>query len=255
MNDDDPRESRNRDARSRADSEGRTVAAPHSPRRHVGRVVNPPPPGAAAPLYRDTHPVRISGPDKAGATAVLAVDTTLIVPVLVFGSVPPAGQDLVARNYRGRWEAYVGPAGGGSGGGGVPWPGCFCSPGPDSIAMTSADPDCNFRMFQSCTIRWYSPVPSGFEALNLGQGAYLSTDSFPDPVDGGALFYYLLTCQFNQVSLTRVYLVSDYGSPYRDGILYTWLLSNPDNSCAPFRLHAGFAYPGSDQSCHVELDG
>ena len=120
---------------------------------------------------------------------------------------------------------------GSSGGGGCLGiiPNCFCTPIPPQLAMTSADPTCNYRMFQSCTIS-YGPHP-GFESLNFGAKYYLSDQSFPDPVAGGAMFWYALLCQYNQFSLTRAYLESPYGSPFRDGILYTWLVGGYGNTC------------------------
>lgn len=108
-------------------------------------------------------------------------------------------------------------------------PNCFCTGIPPNLTMTSADENCNFKMFQSCSIS-YGPHP-GFEALSFGKNYYLSDEGFPDPVANGAVFYYALLCQFNQFSLTRAYLTSPYGSPFRDGILYTWLVGGYGNVC------------------------
>ena len=142
--------------------------------------------------------------------------------------------------------------GGGTGGGTLPY--CFCDPLPATIAMFSASETCNYRMFQSCTIQ-FGPTPPAFSALNLGPYSYLSTEGFPDPLAMGALFYYNLTCQYNQILLYRVYLESPYGSPYRDGLLYSWGLGGYGNTCNPFELDNGVAYPGSDASCFVTLRG
>jgi hypothetical protein len=125
-----------------------------------------------------------------------------------------------------------------TGGGGTPVgggclgtiPSCFCTNLPTVLNMTSTDENCNYRMFQSCTIS-YGPHP-GFESLSFGANYYLSDQGFPDPVANGAIFYYALLCQFNQFSLTRSYLTSPYGSPFRDGILYTWLVGGYGNTCA-----------------------
>jgi hypothetical protein len=246
---DDLREERNRLERLRWAIEGRNHAS-HSPRRYVGKVVTAP---SAVPAYVPTNPVKISGPIAEGGSPTYAVDTTRVVPVLVLGTVPSAGQNLIAKNYRGRWVVQLrGSSGGGDGGWGT-IPNCFCTQIPINLTMTSADPTCNFRMFQSCSIS-YGPHP-GFESLNFGHNYYLSDQGFPDPVANGATFYYALLCQFNQFSLTRAYLTSPYGSPFRDGILYTWLVGGSGNNCAPFHLDNGTAFPGSDPRCRVMIDG
>jgi len=100
-------------------------------------------------------------------------------------------------------------------------PTCFCTNLPLSLSMTSADANCNYGMFQSCTIA-YQARPSWADPLNLAANIYLSTQSFPDPICGGCQFYYYLICHSNQFSLTRLYPTSPYGSPYRDALLYLW---------------------------------
>ena len=120
--------------------------------------------------------------------------------------------------------------------------------------MTSADPSCNYNMFQSCTIQ-YGPTPPDFLPTGIGDFAFLSTQGFPDPIADGAIFYYYLTCQSNLFSLSRIYQDSPYGSPYRDGVLYSWTIGGAGNTCAPFHLDNGQAFPGSDASCFVTIDG
>ncbi len=143
---------------------------------------------------------------------------------------------------------------GGGGGGTASIPSCFCTAIPVTLTMTSADETCNYHMFQSCTIQ-YGPTPSMFSSLNIGDNTFLSTEGFADPVAGDAVFYYFLTCQYNQFSLTRIYPSSPYGSPYRDGVLYTWLIGGSGNTCSPFNLSNGLAFPGSDLSCSVSITG
>ena len=176
------------------------------------------------------------------------------MPVYLVGpGLPATGDYLVCRFVDNRWVAER-TGGGGSGGATGNLPTCFCTAIPATLAMTSADSSCNFGMFQSCSIV-YGPTPDEYTDLNLGVNSFLGAESFPDPIAGGALFRYYLTCQFNQFSLTRVYLESPYGSPYRDGILYTWLVGAYGNSCVPFHLDNGQAFPGSDLSCVVTIDG
>ena len=107
-------------------------------------------------------------------------------------------------------------------------------------------------MFQSCTIR-YQATPSWAANLGLGSMIFLSDQSFNDPI-ANASFYYYLTCQFNQFNLTRLYPTSPYGSPYRDALLYSWLLGGYANMCSPFHLDGGKPFPGSDQTCSVMID-
>jgi len=129
--------------------------------------------------------------------------------------------------------------------------GCFC-PVPPTLAMTSADPGCNYGMFQSCTLR-YGPPPAAFAPLSITGPVYLSTREFLDPI-ANSNFYYHLFCQYNQFSLTRLYPTSPYGSPFRDGTLYTWLVGGYGNVCNPFHLHNGTSFPGSDATCSVAID-
>ena len=156
-----------------------------------------------------------------------------------------------ADDYRFQWIGI----GSGGGGGGiiVTIPMCFCHAIPATLKMTSNDPTCNYRMFQSCTIQ-YGPTPSGYANLNLPANTFLSVQSFPDPLSGGAIFRYYLTCLYNMFSLSRVYLTSPFGSPFRDGVLYSWILGGYGNNCSPFQLDNGSAYPGSDASCGVKID-
>jgi hypothetical protein len=116
--------------------------------------------------------------------------------------------------------------------------------------MYSASETCNFDMFQSCTLQ-YQATPSGFPGLPA-MGFY-SNESFPDPVSGGALFIYYLTCSNNELTLTRLYPTSPYGVGYQDGILYTWEIGGDFNTCSPFSLSNGSGFPGSDVSCCVSI--
>lgn len=142
-------------------------------------------------------------------------------------------------------------------------PGCFCTAIPATLTMVSASHTCNFNMFQDCTIQ-YGPTPPEYAALSLGANTFISVESFPDPIADGALFRYLLTCSSNQMALTRIYETSPYGSPYIDGILYTWATNAPGNSCLPrssppvgggpsLSLTSGVAFVGSELTCDVDI--
>jgi hypothetical protein len=199
------------------------------------------------------QPIFVLGQESEGASGDFnPVGTSTVAVYLLGPGLPVTGDYLVCKFVDNRWVAERSTSSGGTGGTGT-LPDCFCTPIPATLTMTSADPECNFQMFQSCTIQ-YAPTPAGFAALNLGANTFISTASFPDPIAGGALFFYLLFCQGNQFSLTRLYLESPYGSPFRDGVLYTWLVGGSGNTCSPFHLDAGTAFPGSDASCFVTID-
>jgi hypothetical protein len=251
----DLREARDRLRRVEQSLESVTIESPHSPRKYLGKVVTALASGVAPPVYVDTNPVQLSGNMIAGGLASTSVDTSRKVPVLILGNVPTVGQIVVAKTVQGRWVAYLPGVGiPGTSGGTERIPLCFCETIPDTLTMTSADPACNYRMFQSCTITWQA-TPAYFAPLNLGSHSFISIESFPDPIVGGDAFYYYFTCQYNQFSITRLYPTSPYGTPYRDGNLYTWLLGGYGNTCVPFRLHNGTAFSGSDLSCSVTIDG
>ena len=200
------------------------------------------------------RPTFVLGQEVEGGTGTFTPAGSSTVPVYLVGpGTPSTGDYLVCRFIDNRWAAEKMNAGGGYHGpvGTIPF--CSCSPIPAALKMTSADPNCNFKMFQSCAIQ-YLPTPAAFAPLNLPDHVFISNQAFPDPISGGALFNYYLTCQYNQFNLSRIYAVSPYGSPYQDGILYTWLLGGYENTCNPFHLDYGTAFPGSDVSCAVTID-
>ena len=88
--------------------------------------------------------------------------------------------------------------------------------------------------------------------MQLGASSYLSTRTFTDNATNDQFWYYF-TCYFNYYILTRVYVTSAYGSPYRDQIRYRWLVGLSGNTCSPFLLSKGAVYAGGDSSCVVTL--
>ena len=60
---------------------------------------------------------------------------------------------------------------------------------------------------------------------------------------------------YNQFFLTRVYPPANGQPAVFDGILYNWIVGSYANSCDPFLLNFGTAYPGSDASCSVTISG
>jgi hypothetical protein len=232
---DEERESRDRTTRARIAIESATIEAPHTPRRYVGRVISVPA-GSTPPVYLDTHPVTIAGDEVAGGGATLTPDATRTVPVLVLGSLPSPGQDVVAKNVLGRWVAQMPGVGVVTGGITGIIPDCFCSPTPGIMYMSSADTECNFRMFQYGTIS-YRDIPPDvidvFPPLNvvaMGGKGYFGDQFFIDPVSGDG-FIYFLTCHDNLWSLTRIFPTSPFGSPWKDAVLYTWVMGADGNQC------------------------
>jgi hypothetical protein len=219
----------------------------------IGKVITAAP---AVGKYFLANLIAIAGNEVEGGGASFAETTGQPVPVYLLGpAVPVTGDYLVCKFVDYRWVAERGTAGSGGGGGGVGViPNCFCTTVPATLTMTSADEMCNYQMFRSCTIQ-YGPTPACYAALNLPANTFLSVQTFPDPLSNGAIFQYFLTCLYNQFSLTRIYCTSPYGSPYRDGVLYSWVLGGYGNTCSPFRLDSGSAYPGSDATCGVTIDG
>ncbi len=190
------------------------------------------------------------GAEAEGGDGSLNVGTGSLVPVYLLGpSVPATGEFLICRFVDHRWVAERGRAGL-AGPPPIAIPSCSC-PVPAKLKMASVPPGGNHGMFQSGTIT-YQDTPSWAADLGLPPKIFLSDQPFPDPLDGAA-FYYYFYCRNDQFLLTRLYPVSPYGSPYRDALLYSWLLGGSGNSCDPFHLDGGKPYPGSDP-CSVQIN-
>lgn len=201
-------------------------------------------------------PATVLGPEREGGAGSFsdpgtAAGAASVLVCLVGSFVPRTGDHVICRFVDHRW---VTETSGGSiaHGTGIVLPSCFCAV-PASLQMVSAAPQCNYRMFQSCSIQ-YGPPPPAMVALNFSSNVFTSSATFVDPITSSAFFYYFW-CQYNQFFLTRIFPTSPFGSPYRDAILYTWVIGGYGNSCQPFRLEAGSPYPGSDSSCAVSILG
>ncbi len=208
-------------------------------------------------MFLLVRPTAVLGAEVEGGPGIFTAAGTTTVPVCLVGpEAASPGDFLVCRFIDNRWVAErtnISGGGGGSGGIGT-LPTCFCTAIPATLTMTSASSTCNYGMFQTCTLQ-YGAVPAGYATLGLGANAFISLQSFPDVLADGALFQYMLTCSFNQFSLTRLYISSPYGSPYRDAVLYSWFVGSYGNTCTPFHLDNGSPYPGSDSTCSVTIDG
>ena len=201
-------------------------------------------------------PSVVLGKEREGGVGIFADagqgSSVSSVLVYLLGSfVPATGDYLVCRFVNHRWVAES-SAGNATSGSDVTLPTCFCQV-PASLQMISFAPDCNYKMFQSCSIQ-YGPPPPAMIAQNFTSNVFTSSAMFLDPISKSDFFYYFW-CQYNQFFLTRIYPTSPFGSPYRDAILYSWVVGGYGNSCQPFRLENGSPYLGSDTSCAVSMIG
>ncbi len=201
-------------------------------------------------------PATVLGMEREGGTGAFtdAGQTSTASPVLVYllGSfVPAVGDYLICRFVDHRWVAETSGGTIVHGSSGILLPSCFCMV-PASLRMISAEPNCNYQMFQSCTLQYGPPPPAMVE---FGYTSHVFTSStFHDPLTDSDFFYYFW-CQYNQFFLTRIFPTSPFGSPYRDGILYTWIVGGYGNTCEPFQLEDGSPFPGSDLTCSVSISG
>jgi hypothetical protein len=133
-------------------------------------------------------------------------------------------------------------------------PGCACSTTPATITMTVTNPSLNNQIFNSCTIQ-NGPTPSSLLPVVLTANSWLSTTTFSDPILG-VPFYYFLTCTIGKYVLTRVYVSSPFGSPFRDSIRYQWVPGFPGNTCGSHGTWAmtnGSIFVGGDPRTTVVL--
>jgi hypothetical protein len=214
----------------------------------VGRVFANPTVPTSTGTFFSLNPVDVTGAEAEGGTGALSVDTSRSFLVYVVGSKAPVAGDLLICRFVGhRWVASR--MGGKSGG--VTVPGCPCQTSPTTLTMSSSEPDSNNQILQSATLQ-YGTTPLELAALGLSAASYLSTTTFTDTATGDQFWYYL-SCFLGYYALTRLYAESAYGSPYRDIVIYRWLIGASGNSCEPFLLANGTIFPGGDPSCVVTI--
>lgn len=218
----------------------------------VGSVVTATP--APVGKYLILNPLAITGPEVEGGAGSYSTGFGMPprVPALLLGPHDAAtGDYLIARFVGYRWVCEKGTPGGGD----IPIsiPGCPCASQPPLIDMTSSKPASNNQIFQSAFLQ-YGPTPGPLLPVVLTPNSYLSTASFPDPILS-ADFRYFLTCSLGAYILTRVYVTSPFGSPFRDSIRYKWVPGFPGNICTPFSMTNGQIFAGGDSSCIVTLSG
>lgn len=229
---------------------GRRGEGPDSPYPAlVGRVFANPEVPLTAGRYFSVHPVAVAGVEAESNPGALAVDAARTFLVYVIGPrVPVAGEDLVCRFVGNRWVAE---RSGRASPGGVDLPGCPCHALPPTLRVSVNRPELNFHVLQDCVLR-YGPTPPPLRPLGLGDSSYLSTESYGDDLSPDR-FWYHFTCYTGFYMLTRVYIHSIFGSPFRDTLRYKWVVGYPGNTCSPFLLSHGQIYVGGDPACVVTV--
>lgn len=202
-------------------------------------------------LYFACHQVDCEGPEVEGGTATLSEGTEVFYTAVIGSTAPQAGDYLIARPVpSGRWAADVPVTPPDHG---INLAGCPCALVPLVLHMDVNNPALNHGIFQPTTLV-YGPTPPEYLPLSIGTGSYLSPGSFTDQVTGDS-YRYWFTCYSGYYGISRVYLKSVLGSPYRDMFRYTWLAGLRGNSCSPFLLGFGQIYPGGDPACVVTISG
>ena len=202
----------------------------------------------SADRFYATHPADVTATETEGSTATLSVDASSTFYTRILNGLASAGENLVAASVPYRWHAQkvgepqslVTPSG------------CPCA-SPTTLYLWSQAPNDNLGMFLPTTLV-YGPVPSGLAGLGMGANAYLSPGSFTDTATGD-FFQYHLYCFGSSYLLTRVYITSLYGSPFRDLARFSWLPGLSGNTCSPFALTNGQVYAGGDLTTVVEITG
>lgn len=243
------REQRSRASDADSDVDRLLDFASPADRIHIGQVYDGGAMPTTVPRVYLTRPVSITSSEAEGTVIASSVDATKSVPVICLGpKVPNAGTCLIAYEIGGKWvSGTVNRAGGST----IAISGCNCAETPAVIVMTSADETCNFGILKSCVIA-YGPTPAVFAPLSLGANCFLSTETFVSDYSSEE-FYYLLTCNSSFYSLSRLFPVSIFGSPFREPPIYSWLIGDTGNTCTPFLMSNGFIYFGGDPACDVDL--
>ncbi len=199
--------------------------------------------------FVSVHPVFVSGTEGESSPGSLVVNSAVTVLVNVIGSqAPAAGDYLICRFVGHRWIAERM----GSNQNTVSLYGCPCTEIPTTLHMSVNNPGLNYGIFQNTTLV-YGPTPPEYLPLSIGDQSYLSPGSFTDQVTTDP-FRYFFTCYSGNYVISRLYVHSVHGSPYRDIFyLYSWLIGLTGNTCSPFLLSFGDNSAGGNPSCVVTI--
>jgi hypothetical protein len=215
----------------------------------VGRVFGNPTVPTHTGCYFSIHPVGVAGVEAEAAPGALTVDGSDALLVYVIGpKAPVAGEDLVCHFVGNRWVAErmttKAPQT-------VYLPGCPCTALPQTLHLSVNKPYLDDQIFHNCTLQ-YGPTPPALRSLSLGDYSFLSTQTFNDAVTSDQYWFYF-TCYQGYYMITRVYINSVFGSPFRDVVRYKWVVGFPGNTCSPLLLSHGQPYPGGDPTCVVTI--
>lgn len=133
----------------------------------------------------------------------------------------------------------------------VPIVDCICPATPRALIMTSSHPTTNNGLFQNATLT-YQNIPASLAALSLNPQGHLSDSQYFDQGTGDSFWYYF-SCAQESYTLSRLFEVSVWGSPYRDIVRYRWLDGQIGNTCNPFQLTNGQIFAGGDATCVVTI--
>lgn len=133
---------------------------------------------------------------------------------------------------------------------GVNLAGCSCQNIPATLYMIPNNPVLNGGMFKNCILQ-YVDTPAGYAKLALGPKCFLSVENFQDQID--QTYRYFFNCSSSNFMITRIYVSSIFGSPYRDSVRFTWTIGAPGNTCNPFLLTSGNIYQGGDTRSQITI--
>jgi hypothetical protein len=217
----------------------------------VGRITADSSTATNPSRFYSVNPVSVLGSEGEGNHGSLSVDSSTSVLVYVVGPHAPAvGDDVICRLVSNRWVAERMSKSQPST---VPILGCLCTATPVLLHMTSSNTIADGGMFQNCDIA-FIPTPDDYSLLFLGDSSFLSSESFVDLYTGDTFQYYL-TCSSAIYEITRVFVTSIFGSPFKEPARFTWLMFAPGNTCTPFLISNGRVFPGGDPTCVVTISG
>lgn len=204
----------------------------------------------AGGLFYTMSPVAVLGSEVEGGAGTIAINTTTTFQAVVYGTPPALGDNLICRFVDNRWVAdrygkQAAP---------VVTYGCgLCTTIPATLTMTVTNPTLNNSIFQSCTLQYYSSIPSALSAfIAPGIPVIVSTATFTDTVTPFPFYYYFF-CFQGAYRLTRLYPTTVTGTPFRDGIRYSWTPGSGGNTCSPFSMTSGVIFVGGNASTTVAV--
>jgi hypothetical protein len=217
----------------------------------VGRVTADTSTPTMPSRFFSVHPVTLFGAEGEGRLSSMSINTSVIIYVFMLGPHAPSPNDDVLCHYvNHRWVAE---RMGNNLSETISIPGCLCTATPGILHVTSTNTTSDGGMFQNCDLV-YVQTPPEYSQLPLGNYIFLSDRLFTDTHTGDAFRYYF-TCNISLFTLTRLFVMSVFGSVFMESPRYTWLMFAPGNTCTPFLLSNGQIFSGGDPTCVVTIGG